>query len=246
MSEAISDLLANAKTFEADAEAVGLSHSTYRHLENLLARTGGVGYPASASATNAVQTVTKLTGNTNGGTYKLTVHAPDGTSVQTAGIAYDAVHATVQTAIDTAATGHFAGWTNGDIAVTGGPLKNSGGADMVLTFSGASVAGALIAASTIDVSSVTVSSGSAATSGVTIGTPGQPNRAGYAILLSLGFIGGTLPGFGGSPSSVTAGGLLPPYPFNLHAETLVTLIRETAIAEGSATAEATLRALLQV
>jgi hypothetical protein len=76
------------------------------------------------------------------GNFTLTVKVidQDGTETEftTAAIAFDAVAAAIQTAVDTAAAA-VSGYTAGDIVVAGGPLDS---AAVTLTFSGTSVTGA--------------------------------------------------------------------------------------------------------
>jgi hypothetical protein len=83
---------------------------------------------------NEVQEIDVYNGAVTGGTFRIELPA----SFTTAPIAFDANAATIEAAIDAAATGVIVGWTNGDIAITGGPLTTT---PVVLTFSGDSVAG---------------------------------------------------------------------------------------------------------
>lgn len=86
--------------------------------------------------TDEVQTIKQYQVNPSGGTYTLSFDVNDGETFTTAGIAFDANAATIETAIDTAASGVVTSWTNGDITVSGGPLTTG---DVVLTFDGLSV-----------------------------------------------------------------------------------------------------------
>ena len=90
---------------------------------------------------STVMTIAAWTGSPTTGTFtiaiKLITQAGVETTITTAAIAYDAAAATIESAIDTAAAS-VSGWTNGDIAVTGGPLDT---AAVTLTFSGSSVSG---------------------------------------------------------------------------------------------------------
>lgn len=85
---------------------------------------------------STVQTLLQYATNPSAGNITVTITLADGTSFTTADIAYDAVASTIETAIDAAATGSVTGWTNGDIAVSGGPLTTG---NVTLTFSGDSV-----------------------------------------------------------------------------------------------------------
>lgn len=71
------------------------------------------------------------------GNWTITVNLYSGESFTTASIAFGANAATIEGAIDAAATAaSVAGWTNGDISVSGGSIDT---ADVVLTYDGASV-----------------------------------------------------------------------------------------------------------
>jgi hypothetical protein len=87
---------------------------------------------------STVATVLQWTANPTAGNFTLTIEVNhnDGTTdtFTTAAIAFDAAAATIETAIDVAATAaSVTGWTNGDIAVAGGPLD---AADVTLTSTG--------------------------------------------------------------------------------------------------------------
>jgi hypothetical protein len=86
-----------------------------------------------SGGTNEVQAIAQYAVNPVGGTFTLSFTTTGDTPFTTAAIAYNAVAATVQTAVDTAAVGNIAGYVAGDIAVTGGPLTT---APLTLTFSG--------------------------------------------------------------------------------------------------------------
>lgn len=87
--------------------------------------------PVACEAKDAVQEIDSF-GAMTAGTYRLKFGA-----FQTAPLAYDAGAATIETAIDTAATAaSYPDWTNGDISVSGGPLTTN---DVEVTFDGNSV-----------------------------------------------------------------------------------------------------------
>lgn len=94
--------------------------------------------PGVAATTNEVQAIEQYAVNFSGGTFTLTFDLNLATGdFTTAAIAYNANAATVETAIDVAATlAGVTGWANGDITVSGGPLTAG---DLVLTFDGTSV-----------------------------------------------------------------------------------------------------------
>ncbi len=91
--------------------------------------------PGVAATTDEVQSIARHANNVTGGTYTLTLTLNGDSPVTTSAIAYNAIAATIQSAIDTAVAAH-SGWTNGDIVVTGGPLHTTA---ITITFSGASV-----------------------------------------------------------------------------------------------------------
>jgi len=96
--------------------------------------------PGVPATTDEVQSIAQYATNPIGGTFTLTF-ALVGTNgnFTTAAIAYDASAATVETAIDVAATAAgFVGWTNGDISVSAAVTDLTDGA-LTLTFDGTSV-----------------------------------------------------------------------------------------------------------
>jgi hypothetical protein len=103
-------------------------------------------------------------------------------------IAFNAAAATIESAIDTAATAaSITGWTNGDISVAGGAVN---AAAWTLTFDGTSVDELCH-----DVSVITdVDGAGGAWGAVTRTTPGQSLRRAFAVLNALGVLDdGTIP-----------------------------------------------------
>ena len=96
----------------------------------------GARFTINPTPTDEVHTVGIFVNEVTGGSYTLELTMSDGTVGTTANIAYDAVAATIETAIDVAMTGNYASWTNGDITVAGGALTAN---PVTLTFDGASV-----------------------------------------------------------------------------------------------------------
>jgi hypothetical protein len=80
---------------------------------------------------NEVQSIARHVNNVTGGTFTLTLTINGGGPVTTAAIAYNAIAATIQSAIDL-----VSGVTAGHIVVTGGPLTTTA---ITITFSGADV-----------------------------------------------------------------------------------------------------------
>ena len=90
------------------------------------------------SAANSVQSLS-IDAAIDGGNYTITVTLRNGETFTTGSILYSANAATVEGALDSAATSaSITGWTNGDISVSGGDIST---APVVLTFDGASVSG---------------------------------------------------------------------------------------------------------
>ena len=93
---------------------------------------------AAYAATDAVHTIA-ADATIASGNWTITVTLQNGETFTTANIAAADNAATIEGAIDTAATtASITGWTNGDISVSGGSVDT---ADVVLTFDGTSVAG---------------------------------------------------------------------------------------------------------
>lgn len=100
--------------------------------------TGNIAYNAVGNI-NAVHTIYKDQTDYTGGTFALTFNLKGGQTFTTAAIAFNANAATIETAIDVAATAAAVpNWTNSDISVSGGILQ-AAGANVVLTFDGNSV-----------------------------------------------------------------------------------------------------------
>lgn len=90
--------------------------------------------------TDEVQAIAAFIRAPSGGTYTLYFEDEDGNSFTTAGIAYNAAAATIETAINTAAAA-YPSWTNGDISIAenGGTAGLSDGSGITVTFDGTSV-----------------------------------------------------------------------------------------------------------
>lgn len=140
MSKIFADLFANAKTFDGAGTTPGISRVIRSELEALRDLLGNPDYPTALDGSdNEVQVVAQYDTNPAApATYILTFNLRGGVSFSTAAIAFDAAAATVQTAVDTAASGVVSGYANGHIAVTGSALSAG---NLTITFSGASVSG---------------------------------------------------------------------------------------------------------
>jgi len=112
--------------------------------------------PLMIGATGAIQTVpgagvdevqTLEQIASSSGNWKLTFTVPGSPAVTTANLSFDINATELETAIDTAATNAgVAGWTNGDISVSG--IADIDAGDLVMTFDGTSVAKKVIVDST--------------------------------------------------------------------------------------------------
>ena len=151
-----------------------------RYFDGLHAKT----QPEAAAPYVAVNQVDTLPEDVtfDGGNYTITVTLNSGETFTTASIIYTANAATIETAIDSAATtASITGWTNGDITVSGGNLAT---ADIVLTYDGASVAGlrhSVAVANDVDLTTGTL--------GVfTITTIGHPVCPTIQMVATMGFL----------------------------------------------------------
>lgn len=206
---AFNDFLTAAKTFDSSPDRID------HRLQGLLNRFGDFAYPAGTPSANEVQTMTAATQTS--GNMTLTVLLASGETFTTANILFSATAATVEGAIDTAATSAgVAGWTNGDISVAGGAVN---AAPVTFTFDGASVSGSTPAL--IVLNDVDGAGGAWGTLSVT--TNGQPNRPARALLHEMGILAGT-PTPAGSTAALTPGGnvrnlsLIPEYVIRALAE----------------------------
>ena len=93
---------------------------------------------ASTPVSSVIQTIKAWATAPTSGSFTIKITLADGTNFTTALIDNAATASTIETAINTAATGVVDDWTNGDIVTTGGLLATT---DVLLTFSGVSVAG---------------------------------------------------------------------------------------------------------
>ena len=132
---------------------------------------------------------TKLTGTPSAGTFALTfVMNTTGETFTTAGIAYNATAATIEGAIDTAATtASITSWTNGDVSVS--EEGSAGLSDGYCDFLCENSVGEMPVIITIDTSSVTGIGGAQT---VTRTTGGQGDRKATQALYELNVVAGTL------------------------------------------------------
>lgn len=219
-------------------KAMSSVEPSYRELSRLLGAIGDTDMPANLQAINEVQSIAKYGGTVTAGTFKLTITLASGKSFQTAAIAYNAAAATIQTAIDTAATAATVpGWANGAIVVAGGDLTT---AAVTLTFSGAAVAGQNMGLTAIDGSALTGGTAGA----VTATTEGQTARLAWAVLMRLGIVKGTVPVQGSNPTGITAGYKRGQFPFGISDMLVQDLIKEAAVEDRNTNVTTTLNSLI--
>ena len=177
----IADLLATAKGIDVTDDVTPLDRVVVRELNEIINR-GDVELSSSLAVTDEVQSIADYATDFTGGTFTLTILLGNGETVTTGDIAYDANAATIESAIDTAASGSITGWTNGDISVSGGILTAN---PVVLTYDGDSVAGANHAQVTLDGASLT---GGGVLGAITTTTSGQTDRPAWAAVVALGIV----------------------------------------------------------
>ena len=192
------DLATGSSTIKAAKPRVGLGRAS---AEALLAQAEKFD-PTIASdyaAQDEVQTIPEQTDAGAGDTYTLNIVIPKiAINITTAAIAYDATAATIEAAIDTAATAAtWTDWTNADISVA---EENSAGLDdgyITLTFDGDSVTERGVEVIVLTATGFTKSGVSARTTG------GQTDRKATMALFYLGVVTGTLQDSVEAPSDWT-------------------------------------------
>ena len=138
------DLLANAKSWDsgsqtgANSDTVAGDRAITKEIKAFKTRQGDPSVSSDFAATAEVQSVATYAITAESGNFTLTITLRNGETFTTASIAYDANAATIETAIDVAATtAAITDWTNADISVALGTDLNAGA--MTLTYDGASV-----------------------------------------------------------------------------------------------------------
>lgn len=193
------DLATGSSTIKPDKPRVGLDRSS---AEQLLSK-AAIGDPSVGTdyaAADEDDQIDQLTGTPTGGTYTLTFEMPTtDETFTTAGIAYNATAATIEGAIDTAATAaSITDWTNGDISVS---EQNAAGlSDGYCDFLCENSVGEMPVWVSIDTSSVTGIGGAQT---VTRTTPGQTDRKATQALFDLNVVTGTLQISGEAPTDWT-------------------------------------------
>jgi hypothetical protein len=210
----LSDLLATANTFGVgDTRSAG-DRVTKRQLNDILREHGDFDYPSGYDAVNEVQNIAIFGGSPSAGTFTLTFTLKSGETFTTAAIAYDANATTIRTAINVAATAaSIVGWTNADIAITGGPLTTT---PLVITFSGNSVKALNHSQTTINAGSVTGGTAGAATTS----TQGHTARAAWAFLKVCGIVTSAPPAQASDLTGPTIGLGRGQFPYKLDNDTV--------------------------
>lgn len=223
----IDDFLTNAKGIDNDAPITALDHRVSRELKRIEAA-GDMVLSADLTAIDEVQEQAIFVATVSGGSFTLEFTLQNAETFTTAGIAWNANAATIEGAIDTAATSAaITSWTNGDITV-------ACVADLVTTvatytFDGASVTEMNHALIIVDGSSLT---GGGSEGVVTTTTEGSADRPGYELLIGKGILQGTVPAWGVVPTALTQG--MTADARLLSAESIIAICTEIAGVEGNA------------
>lgn len=194
----IADFLADNVNIDKTAPIQGIDAVATRYLERRQAE-GDFEVRSGYGAQDEVQSLAVYEGTVSGGDFTLEFTLRNGETFTTAAIAFDANAATIEAAIDTAATGVVTGWTNGDITVTGGDLNS---APVVFTFDGDSVTGNNHDLIIVDGSGLT---GGGSAGEVTVTTEGQTVRAAWQLLYEFGVVTSAPPAQGEDASALTVG-----------------------------------------
>lgn len=229
MANVIATLLASAKTIVSTDANRGPQRHVYEELVKLQA-----GFdPALASpylkASN-INTIPFHTADAVSGNFTITVNYPKyGVSVTTGNIAYDAVAATIQTAVDSALSGEsiIATYSADDTKVVMTGNLNDSANSCVITSNGTTVNGAYCVITTAN-----VNLGTDTLNTPVVTTPGTQNRPAEALFKHFGVV---------TPdSSVTPQGLTPSdgdyvtggNPLSISPGTKEALLREIKFSEG--------------
>jgi hypothetical protein len=180
------DILANAKTIDTGGAAVAIDRVIVSELEYLSALQKDPAYTSDYAAKDEVQSLAAYNCTVTSGNFTLAFTLWDGTTFTTNNIAYDANAATVESAIDAAATAaNVTDWVNGHISVSLTTDLNAGAA--TITFNGSSVN--IAKHGTIVIADVDLSGGS-------VGAVSTPNDGVAAVdeVQSIGIYKGTVNG----------------------------------------------------
>jgi hypothetical protein len=224
------DLLANAESWDAggpDEISIGTDRIITMQIKRFLTKQGDTPYPSDYAEADEIQLIGVYAGSVTSGNFTLAFSLQDGTTFTTANIAYDASGATIESAIDTAASGTVAGWGSGDIGVTlTGDLTAN---PATLTYSGTSVD-----ALNHDAVVITdIDLGGGGTVGtVSTTTNGQSDRTAMAVLNVMGVIDSPPPPQG-TVSGIVATSTRESNPFMPGEKTLQALARQATIEDNT-------------
>jgi len=221
----ISDFLDAAVSIDHVLPIDPLDSRAYYELQ-AVADKGDLALPASLQAADEYQSIAIYVPTVSSGDFTLEFVLASDETFTTGNITYNANAATIETAIDDAATAaSIVGWTNGDITVAGGDLTAN---PVTLTFDGTSVKEQNHDLVVMDDSGLV---GGGSGGAITTTTEGQSDRLGYAILTQYGIVAGTVPAEDVVPSALVAAA--PPGQRLFSAETIKAIALEIAITEGN-------------
>lgn len=183
------DYLASSKMISNVADAKGADRIAKIQVNRVKEVSGDPGFTTAMAARDEVQSIAVYDGVVSGGNFTLAFTLWDSDETfTTAAIAYDATAATIETAIDVAATtASITDWTNADISVAGGNFNT---APVVFTFDGDSVKEQKVATIVINGAGLT---GGGTAGAVSVTTNGQMARRAWSVLNHCGLVGGTPP-----------------------------------------------------
>jgi hypothetical protein len=221
---ALTDFVANAITYDKSDQSAGIGRAVKRYFDELAKVQGDPAYPSGYAVTNEVQSM--ATATQTAGNMTLSFTLASGETFTTASILFSAVAATIESAIDSAATtASVVGWTNGDITVSGGAVDAN---PVVFTFDGVSVAGQNHA----DIVLADVDGTGGAWGAVTVTTNGQENRSAWAVMNMINVVSGTIP-IQGTILPLTVDGQQGSMHLNPNADVLRALALQASIDDGS-------------
>jgi len=235
----VSDFLSASASIDTTRPIDPLDRRAYRELK-VIVDEGDIVLPSSLQAIDEVQSIAAFVPTVSSGNFTLEFVLWGGETFTTAAIAFDANAATIETAIDVAATSAgITDWTNADIsiALTGDLVTNPA----TVTFDGDSVKEANHALIVMDDAGLV---GGGSGGAITTTTDGQADRLGYGVLTQLGIVTGTVPSAGVTPSALTI--LAPVGARRLSAETIRAVSLDIAIAEKNAAIEAAINTVAAV
>ncbi len=226
----ISDFLSASVSIDITPPITPLDRRAYRELKAIVSEGDSV-LPSALQAADEVQSIAAYVATVSGGDFTLEFTLWNGETFTTAAIAWNADAATIEAAIDTAATAaSITDWTNADISValTGDLTTNPA----TITFDGASVTEANHVLVVMNDGGLT---GGGSGGAITTTTEGQTDRLGYGVLIMLGILSGTVPAEGVTPSALVVSA--PVGARRISAETIHAIALDIAVAENNVAIE---------